>query len=228
MVRPLELKVNLQVLEHLGMNLYSNVPAVLAEIVANAWDADAQNVWIHLDREGGSITIEDDGIGMNRDDVIDHFLKIGFRRRDVMGETTVRLRRKPMGRKGIGKLSSFSIANTVNVYTKKDNECTAFRLDAQEMKSHMTSHETQPYRPEELDVKHCRFRSGTKILLTGLKSKLVAQTDRGLRQRLARRFSVIGAEHSFKVFVNDQEILPDDRGIYRHILSLPGLMASNG
>ena len=39
-----QMTINLNVLNHLGINLYSNVPAVLSEVVANAWDADATNV----------------------------------------------------------------------------------------------------------------------------------------------------------------------------------------
>ena len=38
---PLEMRLSLNILEHLGLNLYSHVPAVLSEAVANAWDADA-------------------------------------------------------------------------------------------------------------------------------------------------------------------------------------------
>ncbi|HHY01814.1 MAG TPA: hypothetical protein GX686_02960 [Paracoccus sp.] len=37
---------SLNALEHPGINLYSNIPAVLSEIVADAWDADAENVTI--------------------------------------------------------------------------------------------------------------------------------------------------------------------------------------
>ena len=40
-----EIKIDLNVLNHLGMSLYSNTPAVLTEIISNAWDADAQNVY---------------------------------------------------------------------------------------------------------------------------------------------------------------------------------------
>lgn len=36
-----QMSINLQVLNHLGLNLYSNTSAVLSEVVANAWDADA-------------------------------------------------------------------------------------------------------------------------------------------------------------------------------------------
>ena len=36
------MSLSLNVLNHLGINLYSNIPAVLSEIVANSWDADAK------------------------------------------------------------------------------------------------------------------------------------------------------------------------------------------
>ena len=42
------MSLSLNVLNHLGINLYSNVPAVLSEIVANSWDADAENVTIAI------------------------------------------------------------------------------------------------------------------------------------------------------------------------------------
>jgi len=38
-IQPYEVTLRLNVLSHLG-TLYSNVPAVLSEIVENAWDAD--------------------------------------------------------------------------------------------------------------------------------------------------------------------------------------------
>lgn len=39
-----KMKISLNIIEHLGINLYSNLPAVLSEIVANSWDADATEV----------------------------------------------------------------------------------------------------------------------------------------------------------------------------------------
>ena len=42
------MSLSLNVLNHLGINLYSNIPAVLSEIVANSWDADATAVNITL------------------------------------------------------------------------------------------------------------------------------------------------------------------------------------
>lgn len=49
---PYRMTISRNVLNHLGLNLYSNTPAVLAEVIANAWDADAtgslQQAWISL------------------------------------------------------------------------------------------------------------------------------------------------------------------------------------
>ena len=56
--RPLVMSISLNALEHLGINLYSNIPAVLSEIVANAWDADAKKVAITIDKAAETITIE--------------------------------------------------------------------------------------------------------------------------------------------------------------------------
>lgn len=41
-----EMTISLQIVEHLGLNLYSNTSAVISEAVANAWDADAKTVEI--------------------------------------------------------------------------------------------------------------------------------------------------------------------------------------
>ena len=61
------MSLSLNVLNHLGINLYSNIPAVLSEIVANSWDADATEVKINVDND--KITIEDNGCGMSADDI---------------------------------------------------------------------------------------------------------------------------------------------------------------
>ena len=61
------MSLSLNVLNHLGINLYSNVPAVLSEIVANSWDADAENVTIAISSD--EIIIEDNGCGMETNEL---------------------------------------------------------------------------------------------------------------------------------------------------------------
>ena len=88
-----EMTISLQIVEHLGLNLYSNTSAVISEAVANAWDADAKTVEITLEKD--CITIKDDGCGMDTDDINNKYLTVPI---------TPMLNRKVMGRKGIGKL----------------------------------------------------------------------------------------------------------------------------
>lgn len=38
------MSLSLNVLNHLGINLYSNIPAVLSEIVANSWEQMQQEL----------------------------------------------------------------------------------------------------------------------------------------------------------------------------------------
>ena len=41
MSNKLTFDVDVNVINHLGVGLYSSIPAALAELVANCWDADA-------------------------------------------------------------------------------------------------------------------------------------------------------------------------------------------
>mgnify|MGYP003400147931 FL=1 len=57
MPRELKLTFDINTINHLGVKLYSTIPPMLAELVANAWDADSHNVWISLpdqNKEGGA------------------------------------------------------------------------------------------------------------------------------------------------------------------------------
>ena len=65
----------------LGENLYKNTYGVLIEYITNSYDADASFVKINIDRIKGTVTIEDDGVGMTLDELGDNFLKVGNNRR---------------------------------------------------------------------------------------------------------------------------------------------------
>lgn len=78
-----QMRFSLSVLDHRGLNLYSNIPAVISEVVANSWDADATLVSIDIDKVNGQITVTDNGVGMRVADLNDRFLFVGYRRRDT-------------------------------------------------------------------------------------------------------------------------------------------------
>lgn len=215
--RAFRMRISLNVLEHLGINLYSNVPAVLSEVVANSWDADASEVRVVLDKSAKRIVIQDDGAGMNRTDVDKRFLTVGYRRRDAQPGPTPKGRR-PMGRKGIGKLSLFSIANTIEVETVKGGEKSAFRMKLDAIRDKVRSEGGNgTYEPEVLPTDGINFFHGTRIMLSDLRKRQTVATERALRKRIARRFSIIGEKHGFRVFMNDREVSPSDRGYYDKI-----------
>lgn len=121
------ISLSLNVLNHLGINLYSNVPAVLSEVVANSWDADAEKVEIEIGSE--KIVITDDGHGMSLGDINDKYLLVGYERREKKDERyTPKHHRPVMGKKGIGKLSLFSIANRIEIHTVKNGEKNGFLI----------------------------------------------------------------------------------------------------
>lgn len=208
--RKLVMTISLNALEHLGINLYSNIPAVLSEVVANAWDADAQKVSVTIDKTAETIVIQDDGTGMDRDGVIDRFLTVGYKRRDELGETTAS-GRKPMGRKGIGKLSIFSIAQIADVYTTLNDERTAFQMDREVIRKAIAGKGQVAYEPDELTDWPSDLNKGTRIVLSKISKSLSGMTIEGLKRRVARRFSVIGPKNDFVVSVNGAAIGPEDR-----------------
>ncbi len=110
-------EISLSVLNHLGRNLYRSFMTVLGEAISNSWDADAENVWIYIDKENNSLIIKDDGDGMDKNDFQDKFLKIGYSKRKT-GEITTKKGRPYIGRKGIGKLALLSCAKKISVLTK--------------------------------------------------------------------------------------------------------------
>ena len=74
-------EISLSVLNHLGRHLYRSFGTVLGEAISNAWDADAHNVWLYIDRVRNSFVIKDDGEGMSAKDFQNKFLKIGYSKR---------------------------------------------------------------------------------------------------------------------------------------------------
>ncbi len=212
------LSIDLNALNHLGINLYSNTPAVVSEVVANSWDADAKKVTIDI--EHSAITIVDDGFGMTAVEINEKYLKVGYRKREKESVITPK-GRHVMGRKGIGKLSLFSIADTIEVHSVKTNkggkiiEKNGLIMNSQKIQKAIEDGNAS-YHPEVVPASKITIRKGTKIILRDLR-KNVDTTEAYLRKRLARRFSIIGADQEFSVKVNKKAISVQDRDYFKKI-----------
>jgi hypothetical protein len=209
---PYRFTLSLNILNHLGINLYSNVPAVLAETVANAWDADAEQVDIEINLGNDIIKITDNGHGMDQSDMNEKYLTVGYQRREIEGGLTQRLRRPVMGRKGIGKLSLFSIAEIIEVQSVKEGSKNGFVINVPEIRRAIKKDKGKQatYNPEPVQASDIKIAKGTRIILRKL-SKRLHRTEAALRKRLARRFTVIGADHKFEIKLNNKPITVEDR-----------------
>jgi hypothetical protein len=209
------MRLSLNVLNHLGLNLYSNIPAVLSEIVANAWDAEATEVEISIDVAHDRIVITDDGLGMALTEINKKYLNVGYRKREEEGPYTPNLNRHVMGRKGIGKLSLFSIADRIEIHTIQHGKKNGFLITATEVKRQIVQNQGE-YHPADVLLSEIKIKKGTRIVLTELKKKLTL-TEAALRKRLARRFSIIGKEQNFAVSLNGTPVTVADRDFFNSI-----------
>lgn len=200
-----KLSLDLNVLNHLGLNLYSNAAAALSEAVANAWDADATQVTITLADD--AITIQDNGVGMTLDEVNRKFLHVGYDRRGDVGEQTA-TGRPVMGRKGIGKLALFSVADEITVFTQREGAAPeGFTMTVPAIQKAIK--ERREYNPKPVTPPP-NSGSGTLLRLGALKNRNLGRTRTALRRRLARRFAVIGTAE-FTVTIDGEPVTYRDR-----------------
>lgn len=184
-------------IEHLGVKMYSNIPNAIAELVANAYDADAENVTVELfdNEHGKSICITDDGTGMDFTDVNEKFLRIGRKRRLEDDNALTKSGRKVTGKKGLGKLAFFGIGNTIDIITQKDGQQTSFTLDWDQL----LATKTKDYEPT-FNVEDCdNDLHGTSITLGNLKRKSDFDLE-GLAISLSKLFNLF--DKNFKVTVS--------------------------
>ena len=210
------MSVDLAIIESLGINLYSNAAAVLSELVANAYDADATAVKItwKTDKDQDIVEVMDNGCGMSVDDINRKFLVTGYKKRQAEGSISPRWQRPFMGRKGIGKLSVFSIAREVQVYSTKDGtDSLGLEISIEKLEARIRAKKT--YHPDPIEVPSEYRSGGTTIVLRSLKRKRADLTVVALRKRLARRFDVMDptppAAGGFKIHINGDEVTYADR-----------------
>ena len=109
-----------QALELLGQSLYTNPWNAIAELVANGFDAGADNVYVLIDardKKNAHIEIMDDGCGMSRKD-LETYVKVGHDRRADPNQINHVKPELIMGRKGIGKLAALFLSHEFKLATK--------------------------------------------------------------------------------------------------------------
>lgn len=218
-VSPYTMRISRLIVDKLGVKLYDRVSLVLAELVANSYDADATEVKIKapmgrflatkgedgLQDAGYCLEVEDNGIGMTPEEVQAFYLIVGAERRrdDRRGDRSRRFKRKVMGRKGVGKLAPFGICQKIEVLTSGGKRTVGIDEAGNEVEGYLTAHlimdreeilsdDTEfEYEPEvgELDG-IIRPKSGTLVRLSLFAQRKVPELDT-LERQLSQRFGIV-------------------------------------
>ena len=120
-----------RVLQLLGDELIGSPRLAVFELVKNAYDADANEVFVRIELASGgepSITVSDDGEGMSLDLLRSVWLVPGDdhrRRQREEGRRSAKHHRLPLGEKGLGRFAVHKLGNRIQVTTRAANsdEC---------------------------------------------------------------------------------------------------------
>lgn len=191
---------------HLGRNLYSTTPPALAELIANSYDAYATEVDIRMTDE--NVIVADNGMGMTVSGIQDKYALIGRQKKNETPFLNI-AKREPMGKKGIGKLASFSIGEKYTVYTKTidSQSWIVFTLEYNEMidkfdEEYVVEYEKINSLPVELTA-YSKFEHGFIIVIESLIRKAIKSTTTGIENQVSRRFYL---SSDFDVKMNGESI----------------------
>lgn len=107
--------VDSRLLEELGARLVGKPSMALAELVKNAYDADAETVHISIDRSGsGQILVEDNGHGMTAEEFERFWMRVGSQHKRDRRRST-KFRRLFTGSKGIGRIATQMLSKSLRV-----------------------------------------------------------------------------------------------------------------
>ncbi len=136
--KDLHVEVDANVVWQLGEELITDAEQALLELIKNSYDADAQVARIIVNTDDpcddivgkhlrGSIIVEDDGAGMDLQAIERGWLTISLSMKKAYkerGRKTPLFHRTPLGDKGLGRLGTMKIGDTIEIvtHTAKDEE----------------------------------------------------------------------------------------------------------
>lgn len=158
--------------EILGIQNFSNEESAVLELIKNAYDAQAANVIVIISKD--QIVVEDDGIGMNRQKILDAWMHIGKSDKEyIMGKGDSA--RVLAGSKGVGR---FAIARL------GARACVLSKMDGQDGVLWKTDWNTNT-----LETYQALGKSGTRIEIENLRDNWTESRVRNLRDFLSRTYN---------------------------------------
>jgi signal transduction histidine kinase len=117
-------------IDRLGRELVGKAETAVSELIKNTYDADAKNVkveFIEVTKPGGTLVIDDDGVGMTLIELKKGFMTISSTDK-VHNPISDRYKRNKAGRKGIGRFATQRLGRKLTIITQKLTENFAIKL----------------------------------------------------------------------------------------------------
>jgi len=112
--------VDAGIIDRLGKELVARHETAVSELVKNAYDADATSVIITFKesyKAGGTLEIEDNGLGMTKEQLINGFMRLSSSDK-LHYPRSPRYDRKRAGKKGIGRFSAQRLGKKLTIVTQ--------------------------------------------------------------------------------------------------------------
>lgn len=186
---------------------YSSSEQALKELIDNAWDADADKVFVEIPDEAMTnrpIVIKDLGSGMTELELKNEYLFIASDRRKRRGELTHLYKRKVKGKKGIGKFAGLMIADYMKLETWAKGQYSYFDISANELLNSLELGKLDL----SIKIENCDPKlKGTKITLNSFKQNLHLPSPEKFKSLLIREY---GRSENFNIVVNSKTLDIDD------------------
>ncbi|BBC26951.1 sensor histidine kinase [Pseudanabaena sp. ABRG5-3] len=177
-------KFSPSILSRLGEELVPNPDQGILELVKNSYDADAticEVILNNTEASGGSVTISDNGDGMDIQALRDSWLVLGKSKK--ASRSLTRLKRMPVGDKGLGRLAALRQGTQVKIFTRpKDQPNVEYSLeinwedfDRVDFVEDVTL---------EVDRSETIKEHGTEIIINNLKAKFGRKETKRLAREL--------------------------------------------
>lgn len=215
-----------RIIAHFGEDLIKNDSIAILELVKNSYDAGASHCIVDFHVENAkleSISICDDGCGMNIDTIKKVWLVIGT---DNKKPSEPKFGRYPLGEKGIGRLGVHKLGKNILMYTKteKSNEVHVHidweKLNYAQHINDFTIDITEVDTPEY----YKNGDSGTTIIIRNLKSGWDRRQIREVYRNIMSLNSPFGGKSdSFTVEIRSNSNIFDGLPKFEDIISNGGL-----
>ena len=183
---PVKFQADSALLRELGERLVGQPHIALAELIKNAYDADATLCSVSIAEN--EIAVADNGHGMTETEFLDYWMTIGTRNKQAR-DTSRGLHRRVTGSKGVGRLSAQFLAHRLEmVTTPESNDDRQLRTivdwDAAIDAGTLTEAEAR-YRIEPRDSRYPKQEHhGTRVIMTELKQRWGTEEIRYLGRQL--------------------------------------------